>query len=412
MATYTAEQLGIKAPSGGFEKLGWYPSTKGGSFQYYEGTFGESGAIHPNSPQVGAGQAVSKEVVAQTNPANVPYLASYKPGGYPNSTEEVSPYLNNIQNSAYDAFSNAPEVKVQTMDEIKGIVTPEGGAPSAISRVEKFEELKLSQGVADLETTLNDLKAQEDDLNAAFRQQKTAERGKTVPMNVIEGRISEEERTYLEQQDYLGRQKSRVIDELNTKYNGINMYMNYYGLDYQDAVDKYDKEFDRNLSMYSIVLDQEKLKVDQWYKDQAIATTNLQMYMNAITAGNMNYSSLSGEQKMMISKLEAQSGMPQGFVSGLQIAPQDTIMSFSGDKTQMMVLGSDGNFKVVQTGMSKATSGGADELSSSQINAAKQKVIQLGGSDSDLERVAKDIDFYNWVMAQDTTKKTTGLSNE
>jgi len=70
----TAQELGIKAPSGGFQQLGWYPSATGGSFQFKDGTFGESGAIHSGSSQQGAGQRVSNEVIAQTKPANVPYL--------------------------------------------------------------------------------------------------------------------------------------------------------------------------------------------------------------------------------------------------------------------------------------------------------------------------------------------------
>ena len=67
--TYTAAQLGIKAPAKGFENLGWYPSATGGSYQYLNGTFGESGAIHSASSQVGAGQAVSSEVNRQSDKA-------------------------------------------------------------------------------------------------------------------------------------------------------------------------------------------------------------------------------------------------------------------------------------------------------------------------------------------------------
>lgn len=74
MATYSTSQLNA---TGKYENLGWYP-VGGGSRQYdaASGTFGEIGSIHPNSPQVGAGQRVSNEVVAQTNPNNVSYIDS------------------------------------------------------------------------------------------------------------------------------------------------------------------------------------------------------------------------------------------------------------------------------------------------------------------------------------------------
>lgn len=69
MATYTPQQLGISAPPGGFQTGGWYQGR-----QYWDGTLSEPGVIHPLSNQQGAGQAVSNEVIAQTNPANVAYI--------------------------------------------------------------------------------------------------------------------------------------------------------------------------------------------------------------------------------------------------------------------------------------------------------------------------------------------------
>ena len=58
-----------KTPPGGFQQGGWYSGR-----QYWGGTFSEPGQIHPGSSQSGAGQAVSKEVIAQTAPQNVAYI--------------------------------------------------------------------------------------------------------------------------------------------------------------------------------------------------------------------------------------------------------------------------------------------------------------------------------------------------
>lgn len=56
-------------PPGGFQNGGWYSGQ-----QYWNGQFGAPGVIiNPN--QQGAGQAVSNEVVKQTNPNNVGYIA-------------------------------------------------------------------------------------------------------------------------------------------------------------------------------------------------------------------------------------------------------------------------------------------------------------------------------------------------
>jgi len=61
MATYKPEDLQVQAPPEGFSEGGWY-----GGRQYFGGTLGEAGAIHPVSPQQGAGQMVSPQVQAQS----------------------------------------------------------------------------------------------------------------------------------------------------------------------------------------------------------------------------------------------------------------------------------------------------------------------------------------------------------
>jgi hypothetical protein len=73
----TTDPGGGKAPAGGFQQGGWYSG-----YQYYNGTFApQAGVIHPESTQVGAGQAVSNDVVSQTNPANVAYIAAQNAKG-------------------------------------------------------------------------------------------------------------------------------------------------------------------------------------------------------------------------------------------------------------------------------------------------------------------------------------------
>lgn len=66
---YSPESIGIKAPAGGFQQGAWYSGR-----QYWGGTLSDPGTIHPSSNQPGAGQAVSQDVVQQTNPANVQYI--------------------------------------------------------------------------------------------------------------------------------------------------------------------------------------------------------------------------------------------------------------------------------------------------------------------------------------------------
>ena len=70
---YSPDSLGIKPPTEGFQVGGWYSGR-----QFWNGTLSEPGAIHPQSNQPGAGQAVSQEVIAQTAPENVGYIAQQR----------------------------------------------------------------------------------------------------------------------------------------------------------------------------------------------------------------------------------------------------------------------------------------------------------------------------------------------
>lgn len=346
MATYSASQLGIKAPEGGFKDLGWYPGSNGGSFQYVGGTFGENKTIHPNSPQQGAGKEVSNEVVAQTDPKNVSYLASYK---VPATPQQLGNDLNSFQTEAYNS---ANQINVKSIDQLKSELAPSTSLPPLLNRVEEYTKLTDKYKVADLESSLNELKAQEDEAVAALRQRTANERGQQVAQGVIEGRISEETRQAQEQIDFIQRQKSRVVDELNTRYNIINTYINLMGLDYNDAVARYDKEFEQNLQIYGIIENQIDRNLDQYNKDRAFAQANLQTYVNLITKGNLDINNLSGDDKVMLSKLEVQAGFSPGFIASVKKDPSADILFTTSNEgvTQVGFRNSDGTISVQSYG--------------------------------------------------------------
>lgn len=93
MGIYQPASLGIKPPKGGFQTGGWYNGR-----QYWNGTLSEPNQIHPESNQQGAGQEVSKEVVAVSNPAqglapgtNEAYLAAEKAKAAANPVAPATP---------------------------------------------------------------------------------------------------------------------------------------------------------------------------------------------------------------------------------------------------------------------------------------------------------------------------------
>lgn len=96
---YTPEQLGIKAPAGGFQEGGWYSGR-----QYWGGKLSDAGTINPLSNQQGAGQQVSNEVVKQTNPNNVNYIQQQR---------EIQANQINMPISGVAGQSSTPSINTQ-----------------------------------------------------------------------------------------------------------------------------------------------------------------------------------------------------------------------------------------------------------------------------------------------------------
>ena len=156
--------------------------------------------------------------------------------------------------------------------------------------------------------------------------------------------------------------------------------------------------------MYEVVTGQEIRKLDQWNKDRAVAQANLQIYTNAITAGNLSYAGMSGDQKLMISKLEAQSGLPVGFIGNLQMSPQDRLLSINDKTGEALMMGADGNFEVVQTGMRIAEGEGKKpseaETHRYYLNLAKKDIEEGVG----LKQVLDIYSEYGGLKADDLYK--------
>lgn len=346
---------GVKAPSGGFQQGGWYEGR-----QYWNGTLSAPGVINSQSNQIGAGQAVSAEVNRATSiaagkapDANQRYIAEQTAKLAARSSTQapiqeiatpfdLGSYLGDYQSNQYNLSAG----------DLAASLQPKTPAPTPINRAELFAEQKTAMGVDQTEAELNQLKAEERTILANQRANQASEEGKTVALGVMGGRISEEARQAKTELDYLNVRKATLVDELTTKYNSISMFVNYAGLDYQDAKAAYDSEFSKNLQMAQFISGEKQNAITN-------ARANLTTVMNLITSGNMSYDNVSSEEKLQIQKLEIQSGLPVGTMSKLQVAPKDKILGFSDDKTQAMIMDGSGGFKVVTTGLK--TSGAVTE---------------------------------------------------
>lgn len=348
---------------------GWYYNPASGSVDHWFTDGGNSGGGNNN----GGGGNVSAP--------SAPHIDTIW-----DSPEKLNNYLKDYQKSVLESYGikgATDENGNVSYEKITSALTPTTDMPAPLNRVELFGQYRAAYGVDDLESNLNDLKGQQDDLVAQLRVNTAAERGKPVAQNIIEGRVSEQQRNIQEQVDFIGRQISRTTDQLNTAYNVIGMYMNFQQLDYQDAVDRYNQEFTQNMQIFGALrglrqdaLSEAAQQADVKFKQagldlqyQDAARSNLQIMMNAITNGNMDPSSLTSDQKLAINKLELQSGLPVGFTSKLGLSTKDRILftTTNNGVTQVGIANSDGTISMKSYGT--PTGGSTPKVGSAAYNA-------------------------------------------
>lgn len=141
MATYSPSQLGIKPPKEGFQEGGWYSGR-----QYWGGTLSDPGVIHEASNQQGAGQAVSREVNAQSAAAQ----------GV--SSQQLESYLQQQrQQSANVQPTNGP-INQSTFDPGSGSGAGAGmgfSAQATPNFPELFKNFYKDAGIEDIEADLS-----------------------------------------------------------------------------------------------------------------------------------------------------------------------------------------------------------------------------------------------------------------
>lgn len=304
-------------------------------------------------------------------------------GGSQLTSDNLQSTLDNYQSS----LMPVPEVKVPTAEELKTSLAPSTPAPTPISRTQLLEQQRTALGVGDLERELNTIKEEERQIQATLRATTGAEEGKPVALGVMAGRITEEQRQANQKLDFINVRKATVVDELNTKYNAINTYVQYAGLDYQDAVQAYNDDFNRNVQVQNLL---SGFRQEAWkYATDAIsinntikqnnidnARANLTTITNAITSGNTTYANLPADQKLQIQKLEIQSGLPVGTIANMQLSAKDKILGWSDDKTQAMVSDGNGGFKIVGTGFTSKSGNGSGGASTAQLSALRSDIAK------------------------------------
>lgn len=285
-----------------------------------------------------------------------------------------------------------------------GTVTPAAPAPSNLAQ--DLTNYRSSYGVTDLETQLSDLKTQQNDLLAASKKQSFAERSKTVAMNVINGRIGQEEQAANERLTVLNNSITTVTDQLNTKYKVIDSLMSAKQIDYNNAVTSYNSQMSTNIAMFNAAKSIEENTKTEEAKVIDTARSNAQITLNALTATGATYDTLTPEQQTNLTKLGVQSGLGANFFSAvLKVSAGKDILTTitSADDTKASIIYKDGTVKTISTGLPARKTTSSGTTVDPEENARKKEVSDFKAKAADLIEKMDNRDV-TWATAYASMK--------
>ena len=331
---------------------------------------------------------VSPTAVPQKTPANSAELTEYL-----NKNQEE---LNALENfDPFDGENPAEKIGSFAQDTL-GL---EGEAPVAPKYEETFNKLRLDMGLDNVESSINEYKNMIREQENLLMQQRNTERGKSLRLGVIEGRVDQATRDRQEQISWLSSNVQYLTDVANSAYTYINMTMNFKQMDYNTAKEAYDSEFNKRMAVYDSIVEQARderdFKMALRQEQQKTASAQLSMYMDLITSGQMQWSKMSQSEQLAIHKLEVQAGLPVGFTSKITIPKGSTVKSVTQHTDASGVIWADTIFVDPITG----------KVSVSSTKIGTTRVASSGGGGSTTAKNA-----YGYTTTQWNSKVSDALS--
>lgn len=287
----------------------------------------------------------------------------------------------------------------------RGLI-PEAGLPEAPDFTQSFEALRGQYNVDQLEASINSFDAEEEELQAQLRISTKTEEGKPVALGVIAGRVGEQERNMMERIDFVQRQRTRAVNQLQTANDAIENLMSFKKLDYDVAKDEYDKEFSQNIQLFNTIKGVAQFEATEEEKAEDNARANLQIIYNSIQDGDVDIETIDDKMSTKINKLELMAGLPQGFYTNIQASKPNakvlstTTRTSAGVKfADIVYQNTDGSLTTqsVRLGVGEAPTDGQPEISFEEYLKIAQDELQQNidpaGADYKLLKAQWETDY-------------------
>lgn len=303
--------------------------------------------------------------------------------GTRSSVESTSSFFENLTKTINDALGTTEK-------------------PETPSFSERYGDLRKAFSVADLESEMSTLKAEERELQATKRERIAGAREKRVAQGVIAGRVSTIERQEDERLDSNLREQAYLNDQLTTKYNVINTILNLEQTDYTNATQSYDRQYQQVVDTLNLARGFRSDEITEKEREETAARANLQIMYNALSSGQADFDSLDPAAIATITKLEVQSGLPVGFYQALKAkAGMDQMISTASREvggvayTDIIMQKPDGSFYVetLSRGAVKGTGSGDDD--EFEYTTADERILLGVGLTKDrIDYLAKGVSEY------------------
>lgn len=353
------------------------------------------------------------------------YKATPAPTASPTKTGDPTSIINANQDADIAGTPSADDAPTKSgssrtsrystaFSEISDILNPTGGRPEAPNFSNLYNKTRKDLNIDDLEQTVNDLQAEEEQIYADLRERRTAERGKTVATNVIEGRIGQAERQEMERIDYIGRQKNIALRQLQSANATIENIINFTKLDYETARNSYNDQFSQQMSLFNTVKGIVDSEITDEEREADNARANLNIIYSSIREGEVDKASFTPEMQYTINKMELAAGLPTGFYENIKnqnpngkILSTTTRTNGTAKYADVLMRNDDGSISV------KSVYLGNDASASSSGNNDENKKIEAFRSDAQKYILQLESKEIGWGGAFNALKaKYPEASNE
>lgn len=355
---------------------------------------------------------------------------SSAPVSPPQNLQQANQLINSTQQADFNtaSMSSEPETRRSVSDIAKEVTSVLGtNLPNKVDNIsftDTYKQLRADSGLVDLENNLNSLQAQARDIQAQRQARINSEKGKAVPMNVIAGRVGEVEQQENERLMAIENSIQTATAQLKTKLDTVDTIMKYTAMDYDNAVQNYDRQFNQNIQVMNMV---KSISDDEKSDEERVidnARANAQIMINTMQSNGTTYKDLTPDQQVNLTKLGVQSGLGANFFSDVMnvSAGKEILTTITNDdKTKTTIMYKDGTTKVIATGLPtgsgvqpKSTStgvytSGTLNTSKSNINALKSVLDKTRGEDGYVNSAEYHNAYIDWInaggLAQDFVKE-------